>query len=166
MPFVSVEVTGASEQVERLNGMTPKLEGRLRENGERFGQLQVGYIRAKMEAGNPLHIIFGNLSNSLHSDVQRIPGVAVIVRVYSNGTVPYARIHEFGGDVNVPAHTRMVKPRGEEYAGERKMGLRFEVPVRAYTAHYPQRSYLRSALAERRQAFIDTVKQSAVEASR
>lgn len=193
MPFVTAKIEGGPQVIARLAEMPNRLERRLVINGNRFGQDTVGYVRrVKLMNGTPLHRRSGNLSASIHSDTQHIPGVAVICRVYSDGTVPYARIHEFGGVINVPARESGASYRrgsrghyagwteGGRYvtgkealygdvAGRRHISGRAGGWVaahqrRAYTIAMPQRSYLRTSLAERSRPWLEMVGRSIAEA--
>lgn len=111
-------------------------------------ELQAHIKRDKL-SGQVLRRRTGRLSRSIqyHAPVQR-EGV-VIADVSAGGTnVRYARIHEFGGDI-YPVRAKM---------------LRFKIDGRwVFSRHVrmPERSYMRTALAERRPEIVTAVRETA-----
>jgi phage gpG-like protein len=100
----------------------------------RLGARLVDYIRSvKLSSGNPLNIRSGKLSESIGSNTED-SGSFISTTVFSQG-LPYARIHEFGGDV-YPVNAK---------------ALIFEIGgKKIFSQHVriPERSYLRSSLIE------------------
>lgn len=73
---------------------------------------------------------------------------------------PYARIQEFGGRIQVPEIVaKAAKALAFEYEGK----LVFAKHAAAHAVSIPERSYLRSALAESAQAFTDNVRKIVTE---
>lgn len=101
----------------------------------------------KLRGGNPLHSRTGNLSRSI---VQRLEeqGTSITAIVGAAPNAPYARIHEFGGTIHIPEvkNTLMVfTPKGGKTV--------FTMGHRAFDVQMPERSFLRSALEEKREQF-------------
>jgi hypothetical protein len=75
-------------------------------------------------------------------------------RVWSGGAPPYARIQEYGGRIAVPALRAVnAKPLAFPYGGR----LVFARQTRAHVVSIPERSTLRSALAEFAPAFAQCI---------
>lgn len=132
------------------------------------------YIKETKLSGRPgLRNITGNLRRS-------IKRIVTTNEVAVTGTIgvgveasKYARIHEFGGDIKIPAveGKLMAFPGSGQSAtkftksGRARRGLKafgkdqlvFTRKRRAYTVHIPQRSFLRSSLAENRRGIADGI---------
>jgi len=75
--------------------------------------------------------------------------------VTSDGTVAYAHIQEYGGRVSIPEITpRSAKALAFEYGGK----LVFARHARAHVVDIPERSYLRSSLAEQIDILTDDIR--------
>jgi len=90
-----------------------------------------------------LNVKTGRLRRSING---RMTGQGTAeVSAFVGTNVPYGRTHEYGGDVTVKEHLRLVK---------QAFGKQLKTPVwqtvRSHTVHYPERSFLRSALNEMR----------------
>lgn len=76
-------------------------------------------------------------------------------RLFSDGSVPYARIQEYGGRVNIlavaPVHAKAL---AFAWGGR----LIFARSVAAHVVDIPERSYMRSSLDEFAPAFVDYVR--------
>ena len=73
--------------------------------------------------------------------------------------VPYARIHEYGGIIHHPGSDKLQAWRGAPDAsrfGERISGMVFTRRTRPHDIPMPERSYLRSALAEETPWILNT----------
>lgn len=75
--------------------------------------------------------------------------------------IPYAKQHEFGETVNVKAHLRLVKQ-----AWGRQLKTPVWSNVSAHSVTYPERSFLRSALAEMRGEIQKDLRQTAKEVAK
>lgn len=110
--------------------------------------LQRRIVTTKL-SGQVLNRVTGNLASSINAGGPNTAsefldsGNEIIGRVGTK--VRYAAVHEYGGDVKVPAHERMGRP------------------VKAYTAHFKERSFLRSGLQDQgdqiRAAIANAVRQ-------
>ncbi|HLI84787.1 MAG TPA: hypothetical protein VKV17_12770 [Bryobacteraceae bacterium] len=94
------------------------------------------YIRANKLHGDPLHQRSGNLSRETltQPDPYR-SGNTIIGTVGTSRAAYYGKVHEDGGTYDIPEHYSMSR-KGRKFI------------VRPHQATFPQRSYLRSALAE------------------
>jgi phage gpG-like protein len=162
--MIQARLIGMDKVSARVGTLFFRIADRLEERMKPFVQALQGYVRSqKLQGGHPLHQRTGDLSRSIKAHVER-DAKAVSGYVYSEGArdgtpvVPYARIHEFGGTVHVPAHERL-----QSYAWGRPIEPRM-VRVRAYNAVYPERSFLRSSLSENRARFEQLVRDCVKEA--
>lgn len=87
-----------------------------------------------------LHVRSGRLRRSINA---QFTGKGVRIQGEVGTNLPYGRVHEFGGTVTVEEHMRLMKK-----AFGRSVMTPKKILVTAHTAHYPERSFLRSALRE------------------
>jgi phage gpG-like protein len=99
-------------------------------------KLQRYIVTKKLQGGSPLHHRTGNLQRATvyTEPVQNSDG-SIVVTVGTSNLAPYGRVHEFGGQFTIREHLRTSK-NGKSFT------------VRAHLANFPERSYLRSSLAE------------------
>jgi phage gpG-like protein len=130
----------------------PTLKPALRQTVERETiALQAHVVEHKL-SGQVLHVRSGTLRRSITYAI-RETDAAITGIVGTN--LEYAAIHEYGGVIHVPE----IRPRRAKalhfYVGGKEIFAKF---ARAHDVHMPERSFLRSALAERRDAFIAAVR--------
>lgn len=95
-----------------------------------------------------------HLHDSIHYEVDSDEH-SVTATVGTN--VAYARVHEFGGVIDIPTHYRkMTMAFGRPVATPR------DILVSAHKANYPERSFLRTALADQAEAIRERI-ESAVQ---
>lgn len=131
---------------------------------------KVTALRLKLEAkikteklsGQVLHVRSGNLRASIFSQTIE-EGDKILGRAASSGDVKYAGIHEFGG--KTPAH--VIEAKGNALAFMFQGKQAFFKRVNHPGSQMPQRSFMRSSLADMREEIIDgmtqAVKQAAAE---
>ena len=116
----------------------------VRERMEQLTEMIWGRVQEKL-SGEVLHSITGRLKSSITREVV-VVGDRVTGRVFSDGSVPYAQIHEHGGTTS--PHTILVRGaralRFEVQGG----GVRFATSVQHPGSEIPPRSYLGSTLSE------------------
>lgn len=121
----------------------PALNERTRQELKRAvmaGAIDLQAAVQKKLAGEVLHERTHHLHDSIHPEFESTPQ-GEFATVGTN--VVYARIHEYGGPVSIREHLRTITMVfGQQVAPT-------QVVVRAHTANYPKRSFLRSALAEK-----------------
>lgn len=98
------------------------------------------YVVTQKLSGHVLHHITGKLADSIHNDVAD-SGSSITGRVYSSGN-NYAAIHEYGGPVpdRYPVNAKAM----HFFAGGKEIFTKF-----AKGFQMPERSYLRSSLADK-----------------
>ena len=150
MSSVTVEVTGKDGLAAKLD--PTRVQGLMRE-GLLRGLIDLQTV-IKLKLSGP---VLKNQTNNLRSSINyRITddgtGMDGVVGSFAGYPNPkggeqaagYARINEFGGTFQIPEHERRVT----QIFG--KQVEPFMQTVRAHSATYPERSFLRSSLAERK----------------
>ncbi len=120
------------------------------------------YIQADKLSGQVLNNQTGTLRRSINQKVEDGDnGPTGYVGSFAGYLTPgphpqeaagYAKINEYGLTVEVPEHDRQAT-----MVFGRKLRFPITEHVRAYSAHYPQRSFLRSSLTERRPAITKLI---------
>lgn len=133
--------SGAVELALRSSAL--RVEQALRESVTRLTLKLAAYTKAEKLSGQVLKVRTGTLRHDVNHRVQALAGV---VRGTVGVRVRYGAPHEYGfkGQVNIKAHLRTIKQ-----AWGRPIAPR-SVPVRAFSRvlELPERSFLRSALAD------------------
>lgn len=107
-------------------------------------------------SGGVLNVRTGRLRRSINMELRGVDTPQVEGRVGTN--VVYARPNEFGYNGTVKEHMRTIK---EAFGKPLKAPVTFSVP--AHTTHLPERSFLRSALAELQPEIKRSLKGAATE---
>lgn len=116
-------------------------------------------VRAKL-SGEVLRPKSGTLRASVRAAVVE-DAAGLGARVWSDGSLPYARIQEYGGRIMVPdLAARNAKALAFVYGGKIVLARH----VRAHAVELPERSYMRSSLADFAPAFADAIRKVAAEA--
>jgi hypothetical protein len=117
-------------------------------------QLQAKIVGGKLQ-GQVLHHRTGKLANSIRVIPVTQSGSSIVGMVEGGGGPAfYGRIHEYGGVVQIPEFTRRVS--GGKEAIKARLSKTGSIPgtVRAHTATFPERSFMRTSLAEHREAIF------------
>jgi phage gpG-like protein len=111
-----------------------------------------GQVGAKL-SGEVLAPRSGALRASIRAGMTQNAN-SIAVRVSGGGALPYARIQEYGGRIAVP-DIRVVEAKALAFS----YGGRFVFAnrVRAHVIDIPERSFMRSALAEFAPVFAETI---------
>lgn len=130
----------------------PTLKPALRQTVERETiALQAHVVEHKL-SGQVLHVRSGAGRRSITYAIRETDD-AITGIVGTN--LEYMAIHEYGGTINVPE----IRPRNAKalhfYVGGKEV---FAMRARAHTVTMPERSFLRSALRDRREAFLAAVR--------
>jgi phage gpG-like protein len=118
-------------------------------------------------SGQVLHVRSGALRRSIFETVDT-SGPVVTGQVFSSGDVKYAAIHEFGGTIHHPGGTAYFidKDGGLAVFVSNQNPLAATLPRTApHEIPIPARPYMRPALEDRRQAIIDDLSQSFIDAA-
>lgn len=142
--MIKGEILGGQALVQRFEDMAPKFTGVMTKSIGRLVLTLMRNVKADKLSGQVLNVRSGRLRRSIN---QRLEGAGTeMVAGYVGTNVVYGRRFEYGfkGNVPVKAHMRTIKQ-----AFGRSISP-VTVQVNAYTmkANTPERSFLRSALAE------------------
>jgi phage gpG-like protein len=138
---------------ERLAQFGPRLQASVERSIRQIvieGQSQI--VRDKLHGGNPLFSRSGNLARAVQQQVDA-SGDSIVGTIGVDRTAPYGAVHEYGGTFDV-----------REHISTSRLGKQFT--VQAHTVTYPERSFLRSWLAENTtniEARVEAAAQEAVQ---
>jgi len=142
-----------------LAEMPERLRAALAEKANALATELQAKIQQKL-AGEVLNTRSGALARSIVATIEDVSG-NVAVSIASNGDVKYAAIHEFGG--TIPPH-EIVPDKAKALAfavgGKEVFAARVNLPA----VTMPERSYMRSSLAEMADAIGDKLTEAVVEA--
>jgi phage gpG-like protein len=145
--MLSISITGDRELIAKLQAMPNKVHSALVTEVTRLAlDLQRHVVEDKLQ-GQVLNRITGKLASSIQHNVTD-NGSSIIGRVYSNNSVKYAAIHEFGGSIpdRYPVNAKAMHWQ----VGGRDVFAKF---AKGFTL--PSRSFLRSSLADFRDRIVD-----------
>ena len=152
MISATADISGA---LQGLAGIPPQVMTALRDKMKILTiNLQHHVVADKLQ-GQVLHHRTGALGRSIQTEVTE-SGEQVTGKVFSSGDVKYAAVHEYGFDgvVNVkPSIRTMVF--GREVAP-------FTVAGYSYHMHMPERSFLRSSLADQAEEIVAGIQKAAI----
>jgi phage gpG-like protein len=141
-----------------LADMPERLRAALSEKANALAAELEGKIQQKL-AGTVLNARTGALARSIVTTVEDAP-TNTSVRIASNGDVKYAAIHEFGG--TIPPHEIVpdkAKALAFAVAGKEVFAARVNLPA----VTMPERSYMRSSLAEMAEAIREGMSEAVVD---
>lgn len=139
---VQVDTTQA---IAKLGAVTENVRAALRQVIMQDGPELASRVRSKL-SGQVLQVRTGALLASIQNEMVE-NSTSIYGRVYSSG-VRYAAIHEFGGIIRHPGSSKFqswIGPDGKHVATHY---------TRPHDIPMPERSYLRSSLAEMRDRII------------
>jgi phage gpG-like protein len=137
--MITIELVGDRELAARLDAMPGRVHDGLARAVTRLGLELQRKVQAEKLTGQVLKVRTGSLRSSINTEVTDTPA-RITASVGSN--IRYGRVHEYGVD-----HPWVI-------AAKRGKALRFEIGGRVFfrrsVTHppLPERSFLRSALAE------------------
>lgn len=118
----------------------------------------LSYVKDEKLSGQVLNQRSGNLKNSGFTEMSET-AETLLGTVNFGATVPYARIHEFGGSINVPEVTDKLM------VFERDGQTIFTRRHRAFTVQMPARPYLGPSLEEKSPQIIGALQGAVNEAA-
>ena len=148
-------VTGDAAVVARLQGLSPKIrQGLTQAMQVQWFRIQTATRRQKL-SGDPLHRRTGVLASSINvgggQTVTTFEDRPEAITARVGTRVRYGAVHENGGTFQVPAYTRHItKVFGRPVTPR-------EVAVSAHSVTFPQRSFLRSTLADLKPSIIAAI---------
>ncbi len=148
--MLKIEVTGDRELVAKLSAMPSKVHDALLRKVTALELMLEARVKRKL-SGEVLNVVTGALRRSIFGTVDDAQ-TRVVGKVASSGDVIYAGIHEFGG--KTPAH---------DIYPDKAKALAFMIggkQVFAKVVHHPgsqmpERSFLRSSLADMKTEILD-----------
>lgn len=140
--------------VAKLESLTKRLRDRVRGSVEDGAARLVALVRTRL-SGEVLAARSGALRDSIGVETNDTGA-----RVFSDGSVSYARIQEYGGRIEIPETVPM---KGKALAFAYDGRLVFAAHAAAHAVTIPERSYMRASLAEFAPAFLDTIRKIAAE---
>ena len=158
---MKLEITVDASRINaRLDRMPTALRSALRGTVVSLTQALAGLVRAKL-SGGVLNVRSGNLLASINS--QMVENTSTVYgRVFVDPSSPaakYARIHEFGGVIKHPGSSKF-------QAWQSGDGWVYTHFTRPHDIPMPERSYLRSSLAEMREEIVTRLSEAARSAGR
>lgn len=161
--MITVKLTGTESLITRLKKVPPSVFAALVAKTWALAINLQGYIRSNKLSGQVLNVISGDLRRSINIDVIE-EGQKVIGKVFSSGDVKYAGIHEYGGTTR----PHMIYPRKAEVLAF--MGKSGDMVFAKSVSHpgsvMPERSFMRSSLAENAVAISEAYKLTVLEAAK
>jgi phage gpG-like protein len=136
--MLTVQVIGTEEVRARFDAMPGKVHDALAATISSLALQLQKHVQVDKLEGQVLRHITGQLQGSIHGELSENSSDRITGRVYSSN-VAYAAIHEYGG----PFRTRLGTGKGPPKPGGKAV------------AQMPERSFLRSSLADYRQKIID-----------
>ncbi len=155
--MIKAEIIGTEKVIARIGAKGATIRQALYEYCRNFGQGMAAYIQTEKLQGQVLNHRTGSLSDSIKSETESTGGVITTTVSAGGAACKYAAIHEFGfdGTETVRAHLRRSSTQMSVSARKRVSKFKGEIMVRSFTRHMhmPERSYLRSTLAEKKEDF-------------
>lgn len=145
-----MRIEGSAEVLKRLGEAPGKVREATKGALARWADDLASYIRDTKLSGGVLNARSGDLRSSIFG-LQEETDTSVTGGARGGGNVIYARIHEFGGDIY---------PRNAPL-------LRFMIDghwISTKHVHMPERSYMRSSLADKREDGLNALRSAVKEA--
>jgi phage gpG-like protein len=141
--MIAIEIIGDDRLVARLEAMPGRLHAGVARAVTRLGLALQRRVQAEKLSGQVLKVRTGSLRSSINT---RIENTATAISAVVGTNIAYGRVHEYGfdGTVQVRAHLRQITEAFGRPIAPTTVGMR------AHSRHIrlPERSFLRSALAE------------------
>lgn len=158
---VTVQLIGDQALVAKMAALPDKLHKALVRKCWSMALKLQAYIRADKLSGQVLNHVTGKLWRSIQSDVVEQPG-AVYGKVFSSGDVKYAGIHEFGGQTK-PHLIRAINGKALAF-DYMNMKPAFFRQVMHPGSKMPERSFMRSGLADKKDEIVAGLQEAVAEA--
>ncbi len=151
--MITVEAKGLDTLVGKMRLLPDKFRAELNKRLAVQALLLVNHIKQDKLSGQVLHVKSGDLRDSIFQENVQNDASGVTYKVASGGNLRYAAIHEFGGTIKHP--------------GSDKLQV-FDVGGRTVFTHHtaphdipmPQRSYMRTALADNKAQIVAAIQGS------
>jgi phage gpG-like protein len=148
--MLNIQLVGDRELIARFQAMPSKVRAALLRKVTALRLKLEAHIKADKLSGQVLKVQTGNLRASIFS--QTIDeGDTIIGRAASSGDVKYAGIHEFGGKTA----PHVIEAKGKALAFMFQGKQAFFKRVNHPGSTMPERSFMRSSLADMRTEIVD-----------
>lgn len=154
--MLNVTLVGDRELVAKLTSMPEKVHGALLKKVSALALMLEAKVKNDKLSGGVLNVKTGALRRSIQETVED-GTTSVVGHVFSSGDVKYAGIHEFGG--TIPAH-EIVPNKAQALAfmiGGKQV---FAASVNIPDVTMPERSFLRSSLAEMEPQIVEGLQEA------
>lgn len=146
--MLTIEMVGDKQLLVKVRNMSRRIHDELLKATTGLSFDLLALVKRKL-SGDVLNVgKTGKLRDSIFQQVIDQGTKGITGRVASDGTVKYAAIHEFGGTINIPE----IRPVNVEalhfFMGGDEVFAKY---ARAHTVTMPERSYMRSSLADMRE---------------
>ena len=156
--MITVTIIGADRVIAKLQRVYPAMLQRLSITVAACGQDLAGYIKSNKLHGQVLHQRTGKLVGSIRAQPAQVSSDSVISRVGSYNC-EYAAIHEYGGKTS----PHDIYPRNKKALYW--AGAAYPVKVVHHPgSQFPERSFLRSALADKASFYRMQIEKAAMAA--
>lgn len=161
--MINISLVGDQEVIARFGYLPDKMRAALYKKITALTLRLEAKVKSKLQ-GEVLHKRTGFLLSSVHS---RVTDDATEIRgeVSAGADVPYAMIHEYGGDIHHPGGTPYIPNKaGMVTFVSKAHALADKLPVtKAHLIHIPQRSYLRSSMEDMSEEIISGIREAVQE---
>lgn len=147
--IINVTITGQRELVARLAALPTNIRGKVRLAVDGLARKLEAHVKNDKLNGQVLRKVTGALQGSIHSESYDT-GEKIVGRVFSDKSVNYAAIHEFGGTIPDRYPVR-AKALSWMAGGQRIFAMK------AKGFQMPERSFLRSSLADMKDEIVQTL---------
>lgn len=164
--MLGVTLVGDKELVQKFDKMPLTIDKEVTKEMSGFVEDFRTYVITQKLSGQVLNHITGKLWRSIQSLLEKA-ATTITGKVYASADCPYAAIHEYGGVIHMPARTQTVYRKlnrsGELMRGfvkKKSSNFATDHAVSGHDIHMPERSYLRSSQADKKQEFSDRMQQA------
>jgi phage gpG-like protein len=155
---IQVQVFGKTELVAKYKRISAALPSILQNSMNTQMVKLADYVRSSKLSGDPLNRRSGRLSRSISGSAST--SGKIVTGVVGSKGVPYAHVHETGGDFEIPSHQRIISMVfGRPIVPK-------SITIGTYTAHFPQRAFLKPSLSEKQSDIIEELRMSVLGAMR
>lgn len=168
----NVVLTGSRELLLRFDAMPPNVRKALAKKVFALTLMLEARVKTKL-TNQVLRVRTGNLRASIFQRTWEA-GTALWGAVFSNGSVKYAGIHEFGGVIQHPGGTAYIAKNPNHILGTSggvtfisnaaAANMKAVLRTKPHPIPVPARSFLRSSLRDMDTDIVRGLKQAAVEA--
>jgi phage gpG-like protein len=157
--MIDASLLGGEELAKKIEALAPDLQANLYTSIARLTMTLLRNVKADKLSGQALNVRTGRLRRSINQTMEGQGTDNVSGTVGTN--VSYGRAHEFGfsGSVTVKASLRTIK----QAFGRSITPMTINVAAHSRKVNIPERSFLRSALAELEPEINESVKDAILE---